>query len=144
MMFNQAPARSQNPWGIDRASPLKTIVAGEIGEEIVEALREAFAKADACEFSFYATLTHEDIEARSVDLVMTLPFPSGGDAWEGLYSLSRSRMSSNYSSVAIPLLPVVGWTLDTLFPNPTILRHQSSAGSIMRPLQLFGSHSGSR
>ncbi|MDP3554024.1 universal stress protein [Methylocystis sp.] len=70
-------------WGVGRAGSLKTLVAGEVGEEIVEALREAFAKADVCEINWGATLTHEDVEARPVDLVMTLPFSSGGDAWEG-------------------------------------------------------------
>jgi CPA2 family monovalent cation:H+ antiporter-2 len=70
-------------WGSGRAGSLKALVASEVGEEIVEALREAFAKADACEFSFGATLVHEGIETRPLDLVMTLPFSSGADAWEG-------------------------------------------------------------
>jgi hypothetical protein len=70
-------------WGSGRAGSLKALVASEVGEEIVEALREAFAKADACELSFGATLVHEGIETRPLDLVMTLPFSSGADAWEG-------------------------------------------------------------
>lgn len=69
-------------WGVGRAGSLKPLVAGEVGDEIVERLREAFAKADACEFHFGATLPHEDGEARAVDLVMTLPF-SGNEAWDG-------------------------------------------------------------
>jgi len=70
-------------WGVGRAGSLKTLVAGEVGDEIVEALREAFAKADACELKWGATLAREDVEARPEDLVMTLPFSSGEDAWEG-------------------------------------------------------------
>jgi hypothetical protein len=69
-------------WGGGKAGSLKALVASEIREEILEALREAFANADACEFSFGATLAQEGIEARPVDLVMTLPFSSGADAWE--------------------------------------------------------------
>jgi nucleotide-binding universal stress UspA family protein len=70
-------------WGVGEPGPLQEAIGGEIGEAIVEALREAFAKADACEFNFGATLTEQDIEARPTDLFMTLPFMSGGDAWEG-------------------------------------------------------------
>ncbi|PPD09692.1 MAG: hypothetical protein CTY36_03015 [Methylocystis sp.] len=70
-------------WGNGKAGKLKALVAGETGKEIAEALREAFAKADAYEFNFGATLTQERIEARPVDLVMTLPFSSHPDAWEG-------------------------------------------------------------
>lgn len=70
-------------WGAGEPGPLQKAVAGEIGEAIVAALREAFSKADACEFNFGATLTEEDIEARPTDLFMTLPFTSGEDAWDG-------------------------------------------------------------
>jgi hypothetical protein len=40
--------------------------------------------------------------------------------------------------------PAAGWALGRYFPNSTILRDQSSAGSTMRPLQLFRSRSGRR
>jgi len=70
-------------WGAGGVGPLKTVVAGEIGEAIVEALRDAFSKSSACEFNFGTMFEEEDVETRPTDLVMTLPFVSGDDAWRG-------------------------------------------------------------
>lgn len=70
-------------WSGGAADPLSSIVAGAAGEAIAEALRGAFARDGACLFEFGATIIDPDIEVRSTDLVMTLPFEKAGEPWQG-------------------------------------------------------------